>query len=73
MPKEEGVHHLHAKFNGVHIPGSPFKIVVGSINSNNDPSTVGVFGRGKGIHYSLSNKPSCPLLEDTFVYLVYLY
>ena len=49
MPKEEGVHHLHAKFNGVHIPGSPFKIVVGGIgnNANNDPSTVGVFGRGR--------------------------
>ena len=48
VPKEEGVHHLHAKFNGVHIPGSPFKIVVGGIgNANNDPSTVGVFGRGR--------------------------
>ncbi len=45
VPKEEGVHHLHARFNGVHIPGSPFKIIVGNIN-NNDPSTVGVFGRG---------------------------
>ena len=54
MPKEEGVHHLHAKFNGVHIPGSPFKIVVGSINSNNDPSTVGVFGRGKRIRYAIN-------------------
>ena len=52
VPKEEGVHHLHSKFNGVHIPGSPFKIVVGSINSNNDPSTVGVFGRGKRIRYA---------------------
>lgn len=45
VPKEEGVHHLHVRFNGVHIPGSPYKIVVGSI-SNNDPSTVVVFGEG---------------------------
>jgi filamin len=47
VPKEEGVHHLHARFNGVHIPGSPFKIIVGTVGTNNnDPSTVGVFGRG---------------------------
>ncbi len=46
VPKEEGVHHLHARFNGVHIPGSPFKIVVGNNGANNDPSTVEVFGKG---------------------------
>eukprot|EP00095_Tigriopus_kingsejongensis_P006988 maker-scaffold430_size173499-snap-gene-0.40 protein:Tk06988 transcript:maker-scaffold430_size173499-snap-gene-0.40-mRNA-1 annotation:"filamin-a isoform x3" len=45
VPKEEGVHYLHARFNGVHIPGSPFKIIVGNLN-NNDPSTVSVAGRG---------------------------
>ena len=45
VPKEEGIHHLHARFNGVHIPGSPFKIIVGNIN-NNDPSTVVVHGEG---------------------------
>ena len=29
VPKEEGYHYLHAKLNGVHVPGSPFKIKVG--------------------------------------------
>uniref|UniRef100_V5GPF5 Filamin-A n=1 Tax=Anoplophora glabripennis TaxID=217634 RepID=V5GPF5_ANOGL len=24
MPRENGIHKIHAKFNGVHIPGSPF-------------------------------------------------
>ncbi len=45
VPKEEGVHYLHARFNGVHIPGSPYKIIVGNVHGN-DPSTVEVFGKG---------------------------
>ena len=42
------MHHLHAKFSGVHIPGSLFKIVGGGVgnNTNNDPSTIAVLGRG---------------------------
>ena len=53
VPKEEGVHYLHAKLNGVHIPGSPFKLVVSNLtsmmnNNNADPSsTVSVHGKGK--------------------------
>lgn len=27
-PRENGIHAIHTKFNGVHIPGSPFKIKV---------------------------------------------
>merc|ERR1712223_1360528 len=52
VPKEEGVHYLHAKLNGVHIPGSPFKLVVSNLtsmmnNNNADPSsTVSVHGKG---------------------------
>merc|ERR1712117_638588 len=29
VPKEEGHHFLHAKLDGVHVPGSPFKVKVG--------------------------------------------
>jgi hypothetical protein len=29
VPKEAGLHFLHAKLDGVHVPGSPFKIKVG--------------------------------------------
>jgi hypothetical protein len=39
----------HAKLNGIHIPGSPFKLVVGGNRSgsiHDDPSTVGVSGLG---------------------------
>merc|ERR1711923_626986 len=44
VPKEEGHHYLHAKLNGVHIPGSPFKIKVGG-DAKKDGS-VKVFGQG---------------------------
>ena len=44
VPKEEGYHYLHAKLNGVHVPGSPFKIKVGG-DVKKDGS-VRVFGRG---------------------------
>jgi filamin len=43
VPKEEGTHHLHAKLNGVHVPGSPFKINVG--NTTKDGSVM-VYGNG---------------------------
>ena len=45
MPKEEGVHYLHARLNGIHIPGSPFKLEVQGNNNNNlcnDHSSVAV-------------------------------
>lgn len=46
VPKEDGTHHLHVKLNGIHIPGSPFKLVV------QDPR-----GSGNGGHNSDSNSP----------------
>lgn len=30
-PRENGIHAIHTKFSGVHIPGSPFRIKVGAI------------------------------------------
>jgi len=44
VPKEEGYHHLHAKLNGVHVPGSPFKIKVGG--EERKDGAVKVFGQG---------------------------
>lgn len=29
-PREQGIHAIHTKFNGVHMPGSPFRIKVGA-------------------------------------------
>lgn len=44
MPRENGVHKIHCKFNGVHIPGSPFSVKVGKDTA--DPAAVHASGPG---------------------------
>ncbi|VEN52821.1 unnamed protein product [Callosobruchus maculatus] len=44
MPRENGIHKIHAKFNGVHIPGSPFSVKVGKDTA--DPAAVHAYGNG---------------------------
>ncbi|XP_044741492.1 filamin-A isoform X3 [Chrysoperla carnea] len=44
MPRENGIHKIHVKFNGVHIPGSPFGIKVGKDSA--DPAAVHTHGPG---------------------------
>lgn len=44
MPHENGIHNIHCKFNGVHIPGSPFRIKVGKEDA--DPAAVHAHGNG---------------------------
>lgn len=46
MPRENGIHKIHVKFNGVHIPGSPFHIKVGKDAA--DPAAV--HAQGNGLH-----------------------
>lgn len=43
-PQENGIHAIHVKFNGVHIPGSPFRIIVGKGDA--DPAAVHAEGPG---------------------------
>jgi filamin len=43
-PRENGIHAIHTKFNGVHIPGSPFRIKVGKDDA--DPAAVHADGAG---------------------------
>lgn len=43
-PRENGIHSIHVKFNSVHIPGSPFKIKVGTEDA--DPAAVHATGPG---------------------------
>lgn len=31
VPKENGIHNIHVKFNGVHITGSPFRVKVNNL------------------------------------------
>ncbi|MBN3305986.1 FLNC protein, partial [Amia calva] len=46
IPHENGVHSIDVKFNGSHIPGSPFKIRVGEPGQAGDPGLVSAFGPG---------------------------
>ncbi|KAJ3597175.1 hypothetical protein NHX12_003575 [Muraenolepis orangiensis] len=46
IPRENGVHAIDVKFNGCHIPGSPFKVRVGEQGQVGDPGMVGVHGPG---------------------------
>ncbi|KAJ6639385.1 Filamin-A, partial [Pseudolycoriella hygida] len=43
-PRENGIHIIHVKFNGVHITGSPFRIKVGKDVA--DPACVQAMGSG---------------------------
>ncbi|XP_055529815.1 filamin-A isoform X3 [Wyeomyia smithii] len=45
-PRENGIHAIHVKFNGVHIPGSPYRIKVGK--DDVDPAAVHATGKGLG-------------------------
>ncbi|XP_047245448.1 filamin-C-like isoform X3 [Girardinichthys multiradiatus] len=46
IPKENGVHSIDVRFNGSHVPGSPFKICVGEPGQVGDPGLVSAFGPG---------------------------
>ncbi|XP_039904308.1 filamin-C-like isoform X1 [Simochromis diagramma] len=46
IPKENGVHSIDVRFNGSHVPGSPFKIRVGEPGQVGDPGMVTAFGSG---------------------------
>uniref|UniRef100_A0A8C9WIV8 Filamin C n=1 Tax=Scleropages formosus TaxID=113540 RepID=A0A8C9WIV8_SCLFO len=46
IPRENGVHSIDVRFNGSHIPGSPFKIRVGEPGQAGDPGMVSAFGPG---------------------------
>ncbi|KAM7421946.1 hypothetical protein PAMA_010159 [Pampus argenteus] len=46
IPRENGVHSIDVKFNGSHIPGSPFKVRVGQPGQTGEPSLVSAYGAG---------------------------
>ncbi|XP_066504550.1 filamin-C isoform X2 [Hoplias malabaricus] len=46
IPQENGVHSIDVKFNGSHIPGSPFNVRVGESSHAGDPGLVSVYGPG---------------------------
>ncbi|XP_059813594.1 filamin-A-like [Hypanus sabinus] len=46
IPRENGIYLIDVKFNGSHIPGSPFKIRVGEPGQAGDPGMVSASGPG---------------------------
>ncbi|XP_068442134.1 filamin-C-like isoform X3 [Clinocottus analis] len=46
IPRENGVHSIDVRFNGSHVPGSPFKIRVGEPGQAGDPGMVSASGPG---------------------------
>lgn len=61
IPKENGVYYVHIRFNNVHIPGSPFPMLVGKLGA--DPALVLV--SGKGLERGVVGKPSKFLVATT--------
>lgn len=59
-PRENGIHSIHSKFNGVHIPGSPFRVKVGKDVA--DPAAV--HAAGPGLH-DVKTGVKTDLLIDT--------
>ena len=46
IPRENGVYSIDVKFDGAHIPGSPFKVRVGDPGQAGDPGLVTAYGAG---------------------------
>lgn len=46
IPRENGIHSIDVKFNGCHIPGSPFNVRVGDPGLIGDPGMVTAHGPG---------------------------
>ncbi|KAM8931054.1 filamin-B isoform 2-T2 [Pelodytes ibericus] len=46
IPRENGIHAIDVKFNGSHVPGSPFKVRVGEPGQEGDPALVTAYGAG---------------------------
>ncbi|GFQ75769.1 filamin-A, partial [Trichonephila clavata] len=44
IPRENGIHQIHLRHNGTHIPQSPFRIVIG--HDDADPAAVQASGNG---------------------------
>ena len=44
IPRENGVHFVHVRLNGNHVPGSPFRVMVGRIDA--DVGMVRAYGDG---------------------------
>jgi len=55
VPRESGLHYVHVKLNGIHIPGSPYPVHVGRMDA--DVSQVRAYG--DGLHKGFTGLSVC--------------
>uniref|UniRef100_A0A8C3CYC5 Filamin A n=1 Tax=Cairina moschata TaxID=8855 RepID=A0A8C3CYC5_CAIMO len=53
IPRENGVYSIDVKFDGAHIPGSPFKVRVGEPGQAGDPGLVSAYGARFGADFPI--------------------
>ncbi|XP_036387133.1 filamin-B [Megalops cyprinoides] len=46
IPRENGLHYIDVKFNGTHIPGSPFQVRVGEPGQTGEAGLITAYGAG---------------------------
>uniref|UniRef100_A0A3P8TK02 Filamin A n=1 Tax=Amphiprion percula TaxID=161767 RepID=A0A3P8TK02_AMPPE len=63
IPRENGLYLIDVKFNGSHIPGSPFKIRVGETGQAGDPGMVSAYG--PGLEGGTTGRTSCEFVVNT--------
>uniref|UniRef100_M3ZRE7 Filamin A n=1 Tax=Xiphophorus maculatus TaxID=8083 RepID=M3ZRE7_XIPMA len=63
IPRENGLYLIDVKFNGSHIPGSPFKIRVGETGQAGDPGMVSAYG--PGLEGGTTGRTACEFVVNT--------
>jgi len=61
LPHEFGMHMIHVRFNGVHIPGSPFRYRVGE----DDADPAAVHAHGPGLVHDIKSGAKTDFIVDT--------
>jgi len=63
VPRESGLHYVHVKLNGVHVPGSPYPVQVGRVDA--DASQVRAYGDGLYKGFTGRLRHTCVYTCDT--------
>ena len=66
-PRESGLHYVHVKLNGVHVPGSPYAVHVGRLDA--DASLVRAYGGGLHKGFIDTYSPTTTLAQLSLAYL----
>jgi len=62
VPRENGVHQIHVRQNGLPLAGSPFNVLVGKQDA--DPAKVGAYGDGLSKGRTCTYHLSYPIVSN---------